>query len=224
MRRILLIRHAQASFGEDNYDRLSPLGHDQADRLGLYLKPSTIDCLVSGALVRHQETVQAILRHQSSPGRVSTSRDWDEFDHREVFFAYRPDLMEATAREAWRASLGAAYDHTVMAVYREALLQWMMGALTVKESWQDFTTRVKRAWAELQRVEGSLSVVVTSAGPLSVLLGEVEGWKNDEIAEWQTSLWNSGVSELRRHGGGWGLQAFNTCPHLEGLPDWITQK
>ena len=34
MSELILVRHAQASFGEDDYDRLSVLGHQQARWLG----------------------------------------------------------------------------------------------------------------------------------------------------------------------------------------------
>ena len=34
MSELILIRHAQASFGEENYDNLSKLGHKQAEMLG----------------------------------------------------------------------------------------------------------------------------------------------------------------------------------------------
>ena len=33
---LYLVRHGQASFGADNYDQLSPLGHEQGVRLGRY--------------------------------------------------------------------------------------------------------------------------------------------------------------------------------------------
>jgi len=34
---IFLIRHGQASFGAENYDVLSPLGHQQSEALGDHL-------------------------------------------------------------------------------------------------------------------------------------------------------------------------------------------
>ena len=38
MSELILIRHAQASFGEENYDKLSDLGHKQARLLGGFFK------------------------------------------------------------------------------------------------------------------------------------------------------------------------------------------
>ena len=37
MANLFLVRHGQASFGADDYDRLSPTGHEQSRLLGEYL-------------------------------------------------------------------------------------------------------------------------------------------------------------------------------------------
>ena len=56
MAQFYLVRHGQASFGTDNYDRLSELGHQQARWLGEYFaeRDMGFDALVSGDLVRHR--------------------------------------------------------------------------------------------------------------------------------------------------------------------------
>ena len=58
MAQFYLVRHGQASFGSDNYDQLSPLGHQQARWLGEYFaeRDMQFDGLITGDLVRHQET------------------------------------------------------------------------------------------------------------------------------------------------------------------------
>ena len=54
MASIFLIRHGQASFGTDNYDRLSELGCRQSEVLGRYLVHHDIhfDAVYSGELQR----------------------------------------------------------------------------------------------------------------------------------------------------------------------------
>ena len=42
MSELILIRHAQASFGHENYDNLSELGHDQAALLGSFFEKLNI--------------------------------------------------------------------------------------------------------------------------------------------------------------------------------------
>ena len=58
-----MVRHAQASFGTDDYDRLSELGHRQSRWLGEYLaeRQLTFDRVVTGTLRRHRETLEGIV-------------------------------------------------------------------------------------------------------------------------------------------------------------------
>ena len=55
MSELYLVRHGQASFGADNYDKLSPLGHKQSYVLGQYFKNKKIafDRIITGDLVMH---------------------------------------------------------------------------------------------------------------------------------------------------------------------------
>ena len=50
MSELLVIRHGQASFGQDNYDVLSDLGHEQARAAGAALREAgwVPDRLVTG--------------------------------------------------------------------------------------------------------------------------------------------------------------------------------
>jgi broad specificity phosphatase PhoE len=42
MGQLYLIRHGQASFGAEDYDNLSELGHQQAQQLGAYFKQKNL--------------------------------------------------------------------------------------------------------------------------------------------------------------------------------------
>ena len=67
MAELFLVRHAQAAFGTDDYDRLSPLGRMQAEVLGHYLRDCGIqfDAVFSGDLLRQKETARLALESQS---------------------------------------------------------------------------------------------------------------------------------------------------------------
>ena len=54
MTTILLARHGQASFGQENYDQLSKLGGMQAQMLGQHYASTQrrIDAIFTGSLVR----------------------------------------------------------------------------------------------------------------------------------------------------------------------------
>ena len=62
MSELHLVRHAQASFGSVNYDKLSELGHRQARFLGDHfkLRHMRFDQLVVGDMHRHHQTMDGI--------------------------------------------------------------------------------------------------------------------------------------------------------------------
>ena len=63
MTTIYLIRHGQASFGAESYDKLSEKGELQAQRLGQYFKHILKESpyVVAGSMHRHQQTAQLAL-------------------------------------------------------------------------------------------------------------------------------------------------------------------
>ena len=63
---IYLVRHGQASFGSENYDKLSSLGCTQAEVLGEYFSHAGIhfDAAYAGDLARQQKTARLALALQ----------------------------------------------------------------------------------------------------------------------------------------------------------------
>ena len=59
---LYLVRHGQASFGADDYDVLSELGHQQSARLGEYFKQKGIafEAALTGTLNRQIQTFAGI--------------------------------------------------------------------------------------------------------------------------------------------------------------------
>lgn len=61
--RVVLVRHAQASLGSSDYDRLSPMGHEQARMLARRLcRDYPESGLVRGEHRRHRETAAPLAR------------------------------------------------------------------------------------------------------------------------------------------------------------------
>ena len=59
---LYLVRHGQASFGAENYDQLSELGHRQSHRLGEYLASRGLQfsATIRGSLKRQADTLTGI--------------------------------------------------------------------------------------------------------------------------------------------------------------------
>ena len=95
MGQILLVRHGQAQFASDDYDRLSDLGREQAKLLGDWLtqRDRKLDAAVTGNMRRHRETAEACLMQM--PARLRPGDDWrsdagfDEYDADEVVLRHR---------------------------------------------------------------------------------------------------------------------------------------
>ena len=79
---IYLVRHAQASFGSDDYDRLSPLGWRQGQRLGEHLRAHGLhfDAVLTGTLCRHHETWLAIRTGWEAARDAQVWPGLDEYD------------------------------------------------------------------------------------------------------------------------------------------------
>ncbi len=68
MATLLLIRHGQASYGQADYDRLSPQGEEQARALGRYLADAKLDAIYAGPLRRQVQT--ATLAREAAGGSL----------------------------------------------------------------------------------------------------------------------------------------------------------
>ena len=62
MAELLIVRHGQASFGADDYDKLSEVGHEQSRLAGAALREAgwQPDRLVTGTLRRQKDTLKSM--------------------------------------------------------------------------------------------------------------------------------------------------------------------
>ena len=112
MSTLFLVRHAQASFLSDDYDRLSELGIDQSRQLGRYLAglERTVDAVFVGPRRRHAHTAEAALEQLPGPA-PECLHELDEYPAEAVLqarigalIAARPEL-EAVRREVLHDSV-----------------------------------------------------------------------------------------------------------------------
>ena len=137
MAQFYLVRHGQASFGTDNYDRLSELGHQQARWLGEYFaeRDMGFDALVSGDLVRHRETGAGICEGLGVALPEDIHAGLNEFDFQSIVDAYLTQFPEQAPAEG--APVAAFYK-----ALKTAMKHWRLDELSgdLPESWQHFPT------------------------------------------------------------------------------------
>lgn len=209
---IYLLRHAQASFGAEDYDQLSELGVEQAALLGRALagagvRPAAVIC---GGMRRHTQTASACLGAMGLPGEWREEPGFDEFDHMEIIAAHRPDLgtMEALLRHlAEEEEPRRAFQE----LFDQALLQWIRAEGEYRETWAAFQERVM---GSLERVADSLGssdggLVFTSGGTISTIAQRLLGFPPERVPIFNGMLVNAGITRVVSGRRGLRLASLN---------------
>jgi broad specificity phosphatase PhoE len=215
MSAIHLVRHGQASFGSDDYDRLSERGYAQAVALGQSWEASGFlpTYAVAGAMKRHAQTAIAALDAAGPSDGYDVDAGWDEFPHESVVEAYAPGVVSEDPKEFQK-------------IFVSAVSRWASGEHDDEypEPYAHFTSRVLAAF---DRLTGSLgrgesAVVFTSGGPLAVvaahlLAGDAPTWTPQAQALWprlNTVVINAAVTTVVTGTSGRTLLSFNEHTHL----------
>ncbi|MDQ6881641.1 MAG: histidine phosphatase family protein [Pseudomonadota bacterium] len=215
---LYLVRHGQASFGADVYDKLSELGHRQSVRLGQYFAQKGIhfDAVLAGTLRRHLETLADMREGMKQQGEHLPWEGLNEYDSEAVIATVHPQkLQRPTSPEMYRAHFR---------LLRDGLAQWMAGAVSPRgmPSYAQFVDGVASALDHVKaRHHGGNVLIVSSGGPISTAVGQVLGTSAETTIELNLRIRNTSVTEFaftpKRH----MLVGYNAIPHLEH-PDYVS--
>lgn len=226
---LYLIRHGQAGL-RDDYDRLSPLGREQARALARWLLAEGIafDRILSGGLRRQKETAAIVAEALAAAGApvapVEEDPRWSEFDLDQVYAGIAPQI--------------AAEDPAFRAQYEELLVRMRSGEDGIHRQWTPADTMVVRAWIEnrypfegeswsafLDRVHAALAdvlrsparrtAVFTSATPVAITVASLFGSRTPmHIMRLAGAAVNTNLTILDLRNGDPALACFNAFPHL----------
>ena len=221
---LYLVRHGQASFGAEDYDNLSPLGHQQSVRLGEYLAAKSLkfDAVLVGTLKRHAQTLAGI---QEGMKTAYAGRSWpglNEYDSHAIISAVHPEpLAKPDTPEMYR-------NH--FRILRGGLTQWMNGTSKPEgmPCYPDFQKGVTSALDHV-RTHPDLGpksnvLMVSSGGPISTAVGHILGISPEMTIELNLRIRNTSITEFdfnpKRH----MLVTYNTLPHLDhaDFASWVT--
>ncbi|ANI17488.1 hypothetical protein A9C11_27430 [Pseudomonas citronellolis] len=212
MSSLYLLRHGQASFGADDYDRLSPLGLRQALSSGASLAARDLyfDQVLVGPRRRHFETAEALLA--AMPG-ASETRRVEALDE----FAEGGALLRSARRRLGEANW--PQDPAARTrLYGEEIRRWAAGAEDIADCTpvEPFQRTVCGWLDELisQPAKGRRLLAVTSAGTIAVLVAHVLGLPRTRVAELLLVLDNAALSELVFQPGRVSLRSFSSTHHL----------
>jgi broad specificity phosphatase PhoE len=208
---VTLVRHGQANSSardEGSYDRLSPLGWQQAEWLGGHFRQTgqTFARVYTGTQRRHRETLQGIA--PNSPADPQEDARLNEFAYFDM------------------AQLMQAQHGIAMPVDREGFVQHLPQLLTLwrddrltdaPETWISFEQRVTDALTEIADGTGR-ALVVTSGGLIGMAMRVVMGLDLPAMAHVCLAIENSSVHRIQPLATGLALTQFNALPHLD-TPD-----
>ncbi|MBU6260404.1 MAG: histidine phosphatase family protein [Burkholderiales bacterium] len=219
---LYLVRHGQASFGSDDYDRLSDLGQRQCLALGRWMRERGLvfEAVLRGTLRRQAQSLAAIAEGH---GGLPAALEWPGLNE------YDSDALVRSAHGGRLPGADAGADPQAthrahFRLLRTGLQRWIAGEVTPAgmPSWAEFGAGVAAALDHVRQQCRGDALIVSSGGPIATAVAQVLGAPPAAMIELNMRIRNSAVTEFtvtpKRH----ALLAYNHLPHLDTRPDWVT--
>jgi broad specificity phosphatase PhoE len=214
----------------EEYDKLSPLGEEQAARLGEFWARHGIgfDQVLHGPAQRHIRTMEiaaAVVKRAGLPWPEPVGiSSFDEFDAYQVGKRVLPLVLQRdenvrSVYEEFRARQEEPEaGRLLQRVFEEVARYWCSGDFDVPdlESWAQFRVRIETALRRVraQAQKSSNIVVFTSAGPIAATVAHVLGLAPAKAIEFVWLSRNCSYSEFLFSGDRFSMSSFNAFPHL----------
>ncbi len=225
MSEIYLFRHGQASFGEDNYDKLSPKGVKQSQILARHLAKTgkSFDAIYFGEMERQQKTAQEFIdycsKNKLSTPRPNISDAFNEYDSFAVWQALVPELTQEDPSIAKDVAEIAGEKKAFQRVFARVMNRWISGSYHASgiPYWHDFKQRVRQGLEDLIARHGARKqiAVFTSGGPISVTVQAALELSDPKTLEVSWQLMNASITRIKYNSRGITLAVFNDVTHLE---------
>ena len=220
MPELYLVRHAQASFATEDYDRLSETGHKQAAWLGEYFREKNIrfDQLISGDMQRHKQTLESMnaVTKNETIVNYEVSSGFNEYDFAALVEAYGSRYPEDELYQArsWQHGDKKRFFQLLQRV----LKAWQEEKISdTPETWQEYQGRINEEMEKLMQsaTSGRKVLIMSSGGPISVFVGLVLGVPAERMIDLNFQVRNSGFSHFFYTKNKINLHEFNAIPHLQ---------
>ncbi|MCT4554489.1 MAG: histidine phosphatase family protein [Pelagimonas sp.] len=205
---ITLVRHGQANSAardEGGYDRLSPLGHEQARWLGDWFRDGgeVFSRVYTGTLRRHIETAEGIAPNCSEAPMRDARLNEMEYFTLATLIQEQHGIPLPEEREAFITHLP-----TLFTLWQEGKIE---GA---PETFTDFQTRVGDVLQDIAAGQGR-ALVVTSGGLIGMAMRIVMRLDIAAMSHACLSIENSSLHRVQPLSTGLALTQFNAIPHLD---------
>lgn len=204
MAELLVVRHGQASFGQEDYDVLSELGRRQSAALGALLRDLgwLPDRVVTGTLRRQKDT----LAEMGFDARPEEHAGFDEYDFQDLlrarFDGAVPEMVKSDRKSHFRA-------------LRETVFGWQDAAfIGARETYAEFAARVEAARAFACEGDARRVLVISSGGVIGQLTATALGADKRHMMELNLQVKNTALSRFMFKGPRFTLHEFNATPHF----------
>ncbi|BDC49563.1 phosphoglycerate mutase [Bryobacterales bacterium F-183] len=220
MSTITLIRHGQAHAFEQDSDRLTDLGWQQARSLSAN---PPYDIAFRGSLRRHRETAEAA----GYPNAIEDP-GWNEYDATGII-ALLAQLTYANPQDPrWLAYQQSPKDNrTFQRMFEPVMEAWLSGTVhhPVVEPFVSFQSRVSSAFQTAKSCGATRIAVFTSGGPIGLCVQQTLNAPNKTFLDLNWRVRNTSLTEFTfstANPDRCSLDVFNTVPHLEGQASLLT--
>jgi broad specificity phosphatase PhoE len=230
---LTLVRHGQAAYMQEDYDRLSPLGEEQSRKLGNYFARHGIpvDRVFCGPAKRHARTVSIVADAVRNAGNEWPAEqvipDFDEFDAFKVMKVVVPEMSRrdpvigALSQEFQAKRHLPEAGRILQKLFEEVCRRWCGGDYDTPnvETWAQFRQRITAAVERLRASAepSSHTLVITSGGPIAATVAYALDLPHQKAIEFVWLSRNCSYAQFLFSGDRFSMHAFNAIPHLDDL-------
>jgi len=227
MASLYFIRHGQAQFGTDNYDRLSDLGLQQARLTGDYLNKTGVqfDALYSGTLTRQRQTAQQLSEAYLGSAFPSCQIDerLNELQAEEIVTLLAPRLRVLEPEVGVWLDESASSKKSFQKVLRRCFHYWQALEEEVEglESWRAFSTRIHACVLDIMAAQGRGKnvAVCTSGGVVAAVVQRALKMADSGCYSVFEPVINASITHCLYSGGEYSLSYYNDHSFLRLLGD-----
>ncbi len=207
---VYLVRHGQASYGAEDYDVLSVIGHEQSAVVGRELQRRGITSpqVVCGDLVRQRNTALGIIDSARFESTMTIDPRWNEFDH--------PDMPLPTAGAGDSSDFQRRLDTALENWVREDNL----------DGWRGFQDQSFDALMDFAGTltAGATGLAVTSGGVVSAIVSRIWGLDAQGTVRINRVVANTSLTSIVFGRQGMNLLSVNDHSHLQTNRDLLTYR
>lgn len=222
---IIMIRHGQASFGGETYDRLSDTGHRQIEAAASFFINAgyKFDSVFSGTLNRQIESADSFIDFFQRKGITipysPTLEGLNEHKSEEIMRGILPLVIKDEPSLSEDAAKLLKDRASFQKLYEKVILRWVAGNYNIPElqTWNEFKIGVRSALEEIMvnAGKGSRIAVFTSGGVIAASVQMALSVPDEKGISLSWNLANASITGFKFSSRGFSLSSFNCFNYLE---------